>query len=50
MFVFLFDSEFMFWELYRILDEIVLLWGEDGVFIVLVGNKKDLYMWEVGGE
>lgn len=48
--VFSLDSEFTFRELYRILDEIVSLRGEDGVPIVLVGNKKDLHMREVGGE
>ena len=48
--VFSLDSEFTFQELYRILDEIISIRGENGVPIVLVGNKRDLHMREVRGE
>lgn len=40
--VFSLDSGFSFRELQRILDEVVKTKGEEGVPIVVVGNKKDL--------
>lgn len=48
--VFSLDSEFSFRELHRLLDEIVRFKGEEGVPIVLVGNKKDLNVREVAEE
>lgn len=48
--VFSLDSEFSFRELQRILDEVIKTKGEDGVPIVVVGNKKDLNVREVREE
>ena len=48
--VFSLDSEFSFRELQRILDEIIAAKAEEGVPIVVVGNKKDLNVREVREE
>ena len=48
--VFSLDSEFSFRELQRILDEVVRAKAEEGVPIVVVGNKKDLNEREVREE
>ena len=48
--VFSLDSEFSFRELYRILHEVIMTRGEEGVPIVVVGNKKDLGVREVSEE
>lgn len=45
--VFSLDSEFSFRELQRLLDEIIKVRSEEGVPIVVVGNKKDLNVREV---
>jgi len=48
--VFSLDSEFSFRELLRLVDEVVRIRGEEGIPIVVVGNKKDLDKREVGEE
>lgn len=48
--VFSLDSEFSFRELQRMLDEIIVAKAEEGVPIVVVGNKKDLNVREVREE
>ena len=48
--VFSLDSEFSFRELHRILDEVIRTRGEEGIPVVVVGNKKDLDQREVAEE
>lgn len=48
--VFSLDSEFSFRELHRVLEEVIGTKGEEGIPIVVVGNKKDLEKREVGQE
>lgn len=48
--VFSLDSLFSFHELQRMLDEVVRTRGEEGIPLVVVGNKKDLGVREVKEE
>ena len=48
--VFSLDNEFSFRELHRIMDEVITTRDQQGIPIVVVGNKKDLDKREVGQE
>lgn len=48
--VFSLDSEFSFRELQRMLKEVIAVKGEEGVPIIVVGNKRDLNVREVKEE